>query len=326
MIQEPILVAAELTVEDFLRDVLAGLSRPMKTLPCKYLYDEHGASLFERICDLEEYYPTRTEISILRDNISEMAALAGPRCRVIEFGSGSGIKTRLLLEHLDAPAMYVPIDVARAQLLDCAAHFAREHPAMEVLPVCADYTNHFEFPEPPADSGRTLVFFPGSTIGNFEPAEAVEFLKRTAHLCGTHGGILLGVDLKKSPAMLYRAYNDSRGVTAEFNLNLLERINRELDADFDRSLFRHLARYDEIAGRIEMHLISRQRQSVSICGMEFDFKAGESIVTEHSYKYTPGEFRRLAGRAGLEVARCWTDDRNWFSVHYLTPARNLNRL
>lgn len=319
MIQEHVLSAAELTIEDFRRDVLAGLSRPEKTLPCKYLYDERGARLFEEICDLQEYYPTRTELAILKWHIREIATLPGPNCRVVELGSGSGLKTRLLLEHLDHPAAYVPVDVARAQLLECAERLGREHPGLEVQPVCADYTNDFELPEPPSRAQRTVIFFPGSTIGNFEPSEAAEFLARMSRICGDDGGILLGADLKKSLWMLKRAYNDSRGITAEFNLNLLDRINRELDGDFDRAQFWHHAVYNEAAGRVEMHLVSARRQRVSVCGQEFDFAAGQSIVTEHSYKYTPGEFRRLAARAGLEVARCWTDDRRWFSVQYLAP-------
>jgi dimethylhistidine N-methyltransferase len=319
MIQEHVLSAGELTMEDFRRDVLAGLSLQEKTLPCKYLYDERGARLFEQICELEEYYPTRTELAILKWHLREIAALPGRHCRVVELGSGSGLKTRLLLEHLDHPAAYVPVDVSRAQLFECAERLARQHPGTEVQPVCADYTNDFELPEPPARAQRTVIFFPGSTIGNFEPSEAKYFLARMAHLCGRDGGILLGVDLKKSLSMLKRAYNDSRGITAEFNLNLLDRINRELDGDFDRSQFWHHAVYNETAGRIEMLLVSARRQTVRVCGQEFHFAAGESIVTEHSYKYTPGEFRRLAVRAGLEVERCWTDDRRWFSVQYLVP-------
>lgn len=319
MIQEPVLVSAELTVEDFRREVLAGLSRPSKTLPCKYLYDEQGARLFEAICEVEEYYPTRTELAILRWNMREMATMFGPRCRVVELGSGSAIKTRLLLEHMEDPAVYVPIDVSRNQLFESAARFAKAHPALEVLPVCADYTNHFELPESPVNPQKTILFFPGSTIGNFEPREAAEFMGRTSRFCGRNGGILLGVDLKKEPALLHRAYNDSRGITAEFNLNLLDRINRELDGDFDRSLFRHQARYNDAAGRIEMHLVNRQRQTVTVSGRQFHFTTGESIVTEHSYKYTLDEFRRLMARAGLQVARCWTDDQNWFSVQYLVP-------
>jgi dimethylhistidine N-methyltransferase len=319
MIHEPILAVGELTTEDFRRDVLAGLSLPTKMLPCKYLYDERGSELFDEICELEEYYPTRTELAILKWHFKEIAALPGSNCRLVELGSGSGLKTRLLLEHLDHPAAYVPVDVARTQLFQCADRLAREHPGTDVQPVCADYTNDFELPEPPSHTRQTVIFFPGSTIGNFEPLDAVEFLGRMAHHCGDYGGILVGVDLKKSLSMLKRAYNDSRGVTAEFNLNLLDRINRELDGDIDRSQFWHHAVYNETAGRIEMHLVSARRQSVMVGHDEFHFAAGESIVTEHSYKYTPGEFRRLAARAGLDVARCWTDDRRWFSVQYLVP-------
>jgi dimethylhistidine N-methyltransferase len=313
---------AALTAEGFRRDVLAGLSRPKKTLPCKYLYDEHGARLFEAICELEEYYPTRTEMSILRQNIREIASLLGPGSNLVELGSGSSRKTRLLLEHLERPASYLPVDVARTQLLECSARLAQDYAGLEVWPVCADYTSEFELPDPPPDAGRTTVFFPGSTIGNFEPEEAGLFLRRIARLCGPTGGFLVGVDLKKAPQVLTPAYNDSQGITAKFNLNLLARANRELQAGFDLSLFRHQAFYNEAAGRIEMHLVSRRRQAVPVDGLEFVFAEGESIVTEHSYKYTLREFRQLAAWAGFKVVRCWTDERRWFSVQYLRPRRD----
>src|SRR4051812_30757550 len=223
MIAEQELGEAELARENFRRDFLAGLSRPVKRLPCKYFYDEEGARLFEAICELEEYYPTRTEVGILRRRIKEIAALPGPDCNLVELGSGSSMKTRLLLDHLDRPACYVPVDVARTQLLECSAHLARDYPGMEVLPVCADYTNDFELPGFPANAKRTMIFFPGSTIGNFEPHEAGHFLSRIARMCGAEGGLLVGVDLKKDPLVLDPAYNDARGITAEFNLNLLAR-------------------------------------------------------------------------------------------------------
>ncbi len=312
---------AGLRPEVFRRDVLAGLAQRNKSVPCKYLYDEEGARLFERICELEEYYPTRTELGILRRHIGEIARELGPRANLVDLGSGSGVKTRLLLEHLEDPASYVPVDVARAQLLECSARLAEEYRGLLVEPVCADYTLDFELPPAPDGSGQTTVFFPGSTIGNFEPEEAEDFLRRVGRLRGGAGNVLIGVDLKKSPETLNPAYNDAQGVTARFNLNLLARVNRELEGRFDLGQFRHHAFYNADAGRIEMHLVSRRRQRVRVDGHEFEFAGDESIVTEHSYKYAVEEFRRLAARAGFEVTRCWTDERRWFSVQLLQPFR-----
>ncbi|MDB6015525.1 MAG: Methyltransferase [Pedosphaera sp.] len=318
-IAEQELGEVELMRENFRRDVLKGFSRPVKSLPCKYFYDQEGARLFEMICELEEYYPTRTEVGILRRKIKEIAPLPGPDCSLVELGSGSCVKTRLLLDHLDRPACYVPVDVARTQLLECSANLAQDYADMEVLPVCADYTNHFELPNFPPISKRTVVFFPGSTIGNFEPDEAERFLQRIVGLCGTEGGLLIGVDLKKDPRVLHAAYNDARGVTAAFNLNVLTRANRELDARFDLSQFQHQAFYNQTAGRVEMHLVSRRRQVIPVSGMKFFFAEGESIITEYSYKYGRDEFHQLAARAGWAVRQCWTDENDWFGVYYLVP-------
>lgn len=321
-ISEPACGAPALTAATFCRDVLAGLSRPKKVLPCKYLYDEQGARLFEAICELEEYYPTRTEVSILEQNIAEIVSLVAPRTNLVDLGSGNSFKTRLLLAHLERPASFLPVDVAQAQLVECSACLARDFAGVEVRPICADYTRDFALPALPPGSGPTTVFFPGSTIGNFEPEEARRFLRRIARLCGTAGGLLVGVDLKKAPQVLHRAYNDAQGVTAQFNLNLLVRANRELSAGFEISQFKHRAIYNAAAGRIEMHLVSRRKQTVPVDGLRFAFAAGESIVTEHSYKYTLEEFRQLAAGAGFQVARSWTDARQWFSVHYLRPLAN----
>ncbi len=307
--------------EEFRRDVLAGLARPLKTVPCKYLYDRTGARLFEEICELQEYYPTRTELSILRENIGQIAALIGPRTALVDLGSGDGRKSRLLLDHLPQISAYVPVDVARAQLREYAQHVRHEHADLEVHPLCADYTRGLELPLLPSDCSSMTIFFPGSTIGNFEPNEAEHFLHKILGLCGESGGALIGVDLKKSSRMLHRAYNDSRGLTARFNLNLLTRINRELGGAFNLSHFAHRAFYAEDPGRVEMHLVSRCRQSVPLDGESFDFVRGEPVVTEHSYKYSVGEFQELAARAGFEPVRCWTDDRHWFSVHFLRPAK-----
>jgi dimethylhistidine N-methyltransferase len=318
-VAEPAGSGPVLNEERFLREVLAGLSAPKKTLPCKYLYDETGARLFEAICELEEYYLTRTELSILRKHIHEIAALLGPHANLVELGSGNCLKTRLLLDHLDQPASYSPVDVAYPQLVDCSTRLAHAYPGLAVEPVCADYTRQFTLPTPPADSLATTFFFPGSTIGNFEPEEAVQFLGRIARLCGPAGGLLIGVDLKKPPQMLKAAYNDAQGVTAKFNLNLLVRINRELKGRFDLRQFQHQAIYNESASRIEMHLVSCRQQIVDVDSHHFAFSKGESIVTEHSYKYSLDQFRRLAACAGFEVVRHWSDERHRFSVQYLVP-------
>jgi dimethylhistidine N-methyltransferase len=299
-------------------DVLSGLRQPAKTLPCKLFYDERGSRLFEEICELEEYYPTRTEVGILTAHADEMAALIGARCRLVELGSGSSTKTRILLDHLDDPVAYVPIDISKTALLEASASLAAAYPSLEVLAVCADYTQDFQLPEPREPAARTVCFFPGSTIGNLVPAEAEGFLRRIAGWCGPGSGLLIGVDLRKDRAILEPAYDDAKGVTAAFNLNLLERINRELDADFEVDAFRHRALYDEEEGRIEMHLVSRRPQTVRVRGRVIRFAEGEAITTEYSYKYRIEDFHRLAGRAGFAAARVWTDERRLFSVHYLT--------
>ncbi|HEV2211060.1 MAG TPA: L-histidine N(alpha)-methyltransferase [Verrucomicrobiae bacterium] len=316
---EPNWAASAPVIEAFRRDVLAGLSRPIKALPCKYLYDDEGARLFELICELDEYYPTRTELRILRENMHEIAACLGRAVNLVDLGSGSGAKARLLLKHLSQPTAYWPVDVASAQLVGCAAQAARDFPGLTVVPVCADFTQHFELPRRLPGSGQTVLFFPGSTIGNFEPPHAELFLRRLARVAGVNGGVLIGVDLKKSPAVFNPAYNDAQGVTARFNLNLLNRINRELQANFDLTQFRHQAFYNERPGRIEMHLVSRRPQAVAVEDCQFEFARGEPIVTEHSYKYELNEFRQLAARAGLELVRWWTDERRWFSVQFLKP-------
>ena len=318
-VAEPVWAGPALNTQRFRRDVLAGLSAPQKTLPCKYLYDENGARLFEAICESEEYYLTRTELSILEQNIDEIVALLGPKANLVDLGSGNSLKTRLLLDHLDQPASYSPVDVAHPQLLETSARLAHAYPGLVVEPICADYTRQFTLPPPPARSGATTFFFPGSTIGNFEPEDAVDFLQRIARLCGPADGLLVGTDLKKSARTLNAAYNDAQGVTAQFNLNLLARINRELQGGFDLERFQHLAFYNTSAGRIEMHLVSRRQQTVRVDGHRFAFAKRESVVTEHSYKYTLGQFLRLAARAGFKVARHWSDERRRFSVQYLIP-------
>jgi len=303
--------------DDFRAQVACGLGSNRKHLPCKFFYDQRGSQLFDRICQLDEYYPTRTELGILEDHAAEMAAACGPRCLLVEYGSGSSLKTRLLLDQMTDPAGYVPLDISREHLLDAARRLAGHYPQLNILPVCADYTRPVRLP---ACDGvaRTVVYFPGSTIGNFEPHDARRFLHDAARLCGPGGGLLIGVDLKKDPALLHAAYNDASGVTAEFNLNLLHRINRELAGDFAIDSFAHYAFYNPRLGRIEMHLISQAQQTVSAAGSRFFFRDGESIFTESSYKYTLEGFQALAAASGWNVERVWTDERCMFSVQYLT--------
>lgn len=306
------------TRAEFLADVLAGLARPQKEISCKWLYDARGSHLFERICELEEYYPTRTELGIMEGHARAMAALLGPGCALLEYGSGSSLKTRLLLHHLARPAAYVPIDISAPALAAATSRLARAFPTLRVLPVCADFTARLELPLAGLAALRRAVYFPGSTIGNFHKPEVVTFLREVGRQCGPGGGLLIGVDLRKERAVLERAYDDALGVTAAFDLNVLVRANRELDADFRCDHFRHEARFDERHGRVEMHLVSTSSQRVAVGGETFRFSEGESIWTESSYKYGTREFATLAALAGWRCEATWTDERAWFSVQYLT--------
>jgi dimethylhistidine N-methyltransferase len=301
----------------FLRDVLAGLSAPDKRLPCKYFYDKRGSELFEQICELPEYYPTRCELAILEKHALDMARLLGRGCTLVEYGSGSSRKTRLLLDRLDG-STYVPVDISREHLYRTAKQLAADYPRVLVAPLCADFTRPFALPRAARaeGGGRRAVYFSGSTIGNFLPEEAAQLLRAIAGLVGPGGGLLIGVDLKKPRSILEPAYDDPRGVTASFNLNLLARINRELGADFSPDRFRHRAFYNEPAGRIEMHLVSRMAQTVRLAAQRFSLEAGESICTEYSHKYSLADFRDLAGAAGLRVRRVWTDAAGLFSVQF----------
>lgn len=304
-------------LEDFEAAVLAGLGGDAKTLPCKFFYDQEGSRLFDRICTLDEYYPTRTEIALLDRRADEIAALMGEGCHLIEFGSGSSVKIRILLA---APAAYTAVDISRDHLLAAAGQLAGDFPSIEVIAVCADYTRPFDAPRPRArPDAKRVGFFPGSTIGNFTRAEAVAFLA-TARGILDGGDMLIGVDLKKDAALLDAAYDDAQGVTAAFNLNLLARINRELGGDFDLAAFAHRAFYNETEGRIEMHLVSARRQHATVAGRTFDFDAGETIHTENSYKYSIAEFQALARCAGFEPLHAWTDADDLFSIHYLSGA------
>lgn len=303
---------------DFLADVIAGLSSNPRTVPCKYFYDERGAALFQKICELQEYYITRTEIDILDRNRADIASQLGSNIELIGLGTGAGTKTRILIEALKEPAVYIPVDISEKQLRESTALFQKIFPDLEILPVCADYLQPVVLPSPQHKAARNVVYFPGSTIGNFEPNGALEFLRRIANVSSRDGGLLIGVDLKKDQHVLEAAYNDSAGVTAQFNLNLLERINRELGADFDLDQWRHRSNYNSRAGRIEMHLISEIDQFVHLDVQKFHFRRGEKIITEFSYKYTPEEFSALASKAGFEFVRMWSDDAGLFGIFYFT--------
>jgi dimethylhistidine N-methyltransferase len=303
---------------EFRADLLAGLARRQKEIPCKWLYDARGSHLFEQICTLDEYYPTRTELSIMETHAPAMAALLGPRVVLIEFGSGASLKTRLLLEHLADAAAYLPVDISPSALREATHRLARAFPSLSIRPVCGDFTLPLELPLEGLAGLRRAVYFPGSTIGNLHRPEVVGFLRQVALQCGRGGALLVGVDLRKERAVLERAYDDARGVTAAFNRNVLARANRELDADFRPDRFAHEARWDERHGRIEMHLVSSARQVVTVAGESFSFAPGETIWTESSYKYATREFAALAALAGWRCERTWTDARAWFGVHFLT--------
>jgi dimethylhistidine N-methyltransferase len=306
------------TPSDLLSDVIAGLSSDPRTLPCKYFYDERGAALFQKICELPEYYITRTEIDILDRHRGEIASQLGPNIELIGLGTGAGTKTRILVGALDKPAVYIPVDISEKQLRKSTAAFRKIFPNLEILPVCADYLQPVVLPLPRHKAARNVVYFPGSTIGNFEPNEALEFLRRVANVAGRGGGLLIGVDLQKDQGVIEAAYNDKAGVTAEFNLNLLVHINRETGANFDLSQWRHRAIYSPEAGRIEMYLISVTDQTVRIQDRQFHFRAGERILTEHSYKHTPEGFISLAHQAGFDFVKLWTDDARLFGVFYFS--------
>lgn len=304
--------------ESFREAVLRGFQNEQKQVPSKFLYDERGSELFSKICEQEEYYPTRTEIGIMQRHGAAMAEAIGPRVRLVEYGSGSSRKTRLLLDRLTDVAAYVPVDISREYLLESAEALADEYPSVPVQPVCADYTAPFTLPDPLPSTARTVVYYPGSTIGNFLPEEAREFLRRIADTVGPEGGLLLGVDLQKDIDILEAAYNDAAGVTAAFNKNLLRRMNRELEATFDLDRFEHEAVWNPERTCIEMHLRSTTAQSVTVANETFSFEDGETIHTEDSHKYTLASFAQLAKEAGFEVEAVWTDEREFFSVQYCT--------
>ncbi len=305
---------------DSFRDcVLDGLGQRNKAIPCRFLYDARGSMLFEAICELAEYYPTRTETAILTAYADDIAATMGQHCQLVEFGSGASRKVRRLLAAMPNPAAYVAIDISREALRHAANALAASFPELPVVAVCADYMRPLELPELPARSeGRRLGFFPGSTIGNLDPDGAIDFLAGCRSVIGADGAMLVGVDLKKEPRVLHAAYNDSQGITAAFNLNLLARINRELEGDFNLGRFAHDAFYNAAAGKIEIYIRSCADQIVTVAGRRFRFANGEQIHTEDSWKYSVPEFQQLAARAGYRAARWWTDPADLFSVHLLT--------
>jgi len=304
--------------EDYLlAEVLEGLTKPQKELPCKLFYDGKGSLLFDEICGLEEYYLTRTEMAIMNRYIDEISTVLGRKCLLIELGSGSSTKIRLLLDHLKEPAAYVPIDISAEHLMKSVSALARDYPKLKIVPVYADYTQPFSLPHFDFPYSRKVTYFPGSTIGNFTQEYASHFLGRIAKRAGRGSGLLIGVDLKKDEKTLEAAYNDRKGITASFNLNILERLNRELGSDFDLKQWRHYAFYNGEKGRIEMHLISLKNQFAHLNGNEIFFRKGETIRTEYSYKYTIEEFEQMVSDF-FQVERVWTDEENKFSVQYLS--------
>ncbi len=303
---------------DDLSEILEGLARPQKTLSPKFFYDQTGSKLFDEICELPEYYLTRSEQEIMQACSAEIAELIGPNASLIEFGSGSSLKTRTLLSHLDSPAAYVPVDISKEHLEAAARSLATDFPELEILPVAADFTRPFPLPQPRVIPERNLVYFPGSTIGNFGPEAALNLLRVMYQEAGENGALLIGVDLQKDGAILERAYNDEAGVTAEFNLNILMRLNNEFGADFDLGKYDHIAIYDSDSGRIEMRLVSTHHQRVSLGGRTFELAPDEFIVTEHSHKYTLEGFEKMANLAGFRVEHVWTDSARLFSVQFCT--------
>jgi L-histidine Nalpha-methyltransferase len=296
-------------------ELLEGLRKDQKEIPCKYFYDERGSVLFEQICELDEYYPTRTEIGIIKDNIDSISGVFDHRSVMMEYGSGSSSKTRLLLDKLDKLAAYVPIDISADHLATTAKELRGEYPALQIIPVAADYTKPFKLPLFDFSYSRKVVYFPGSTIGNFEPDLARDFLRRIKEVVGKGGGLLIGVDLRKDESILEPAYNDAQGITSEFNKNVLVRLNNEYYGNFDLSTFTHKAIFNAEHSRIEMYLISTKDQHVLLDDAEISFSKGERILTEYSYKHTPASLEWLVEDI-FSIEQVWLDDRKFFSVQY----------
>ncbi len=307
-------------LSDDLDEIVEGLKQDEKMISPKYFYDERGSQLFDEITRLPEYYPTETELQIMRDNIDEIADLVGEQASLIEFGSGSSLKIRILLDHLKSLAVYVPVDISEDHLVASAEALKADYPDLEILPVAADFTQPFDLPSPTIMPVKNVVYFPGSTIGNFTNDAALELLKVMHHEAKEGGALLIGVDLQKDSEILEAAYNDSQGVTAEFNLNMLRHINREHGANFDLEAFEHRAEYNEEAGRIEIHLDATTDQTIELGEDTIEIEAGEAILTEYSHKYTLEGFAAMAREAGFEVKKVWTDPEQLFSVQYCERA------
>ena len=309
-------VEEQLDTEQFLQDVKAGLSSSPRRIPCKYFYDYPGSRLFEQICELPEYYLTRTELEIMPVCAKEMASWIGPRVRLVEFGSGSSVKTRILLDALETPDLYIPVDISRSHLMETCSQLAVDYPRLEVFPLVADYSDRLILPESDSSFGRTVAYFPGSTIGNFNEGEAHLFLHKVRQLVGDDGALVIGMDLVKDPAILVAAYDDQAGVTARFNLNLLERMRRQLGADVEPAGFTHVARYSPTRQRIELYLRSKRTQTICVGRETYALAEGELIHTENCHKYTIQKARDLAAQSGFLIRTSWQDPDDYFSVQY----------
>ena len=302
----------------FLADVLRGLSQQPKTLPCKYFYDQRGSQIFDRICELDEYYLTRTETQIMRESSAEMADAIGPDATLIEFGSGSSTKSRLLLDAMKDLSVYVPVDISEQHLFDTAAELRKRYREFSIVPICADFTEPFDLSAIEEETGRRVVYFPGSTIGNLTGDQAIDLIESIDQLVGSNGGLLIGFDLVKEQAIIEQAYNDAEGVTAQFNLNILHRINDELDGDIDIQKFEHTAEFNSEEARIEMLLRSKEKQTISVGDERFSFAEGETICTEYSHKYDQKRIEAMFLTSELSCRQVWTDRRNWFAIYYFS--------
>lgn len=320
MPKHPGVIPAIDPTDQLIREAVDGLRRSPKELSPIWFYDERGSTLFDRICELPEYYLTRTELGLMQEHAAQMGQYIGSQAAVIEFGSGTSLKTRRLLERLESPVAYVPVDIAHQQLLDAASGLARDYPSLRIIPVCADFTQPFELPKIVTATPQRVVYFPGSTLGNLTQPQARHLLSSMRRMIGSSGAVLIGIDLKKDPRILEQAYNDATGITAQFNVNALRHLNRELGTNFDLHAFEHQALWVESESRIEMRLISTRDQIVAIADTRIAIKRGEHLLTECCHKYTLDGFKELAASCQLAVAHSWTDPEQKFSVQLLRPA------